>query len=143
LYDDGVMSVDRLERVNSLLRREIAEALPAVMLNEGVDCAAFTVTQVRVARNLRNATVSVSILGHERERQAMIRKLGQRHVEFQRLINRDMRLKYTPVLQFTLDESIEKGDHVLDVLSRLAAADSAQAAAEEPDAAPPSNGTKA
>ena len=73
----------------------------------------------------------------------MIRKLGQRHVEFQRLINRDMRLKYTPVLQFTLDESIEKGDHVLDVLSRLAAADSAQAAAEEPDAAPPSNGTKA
>lgn len=143
MYDDGVMSVDRLERVNSLLRREIAEALPAVMLNEGVDCAAFTVTQVRVARNLRNATVSVSILGHDRERQAMIRKLAHRHVAFQRLINRDMKLKYTPVLQFTLDESIEKGDHVLDVLSRLAAADSAQAAAEEPDAAPPSNGTKA
>ena len=137
------MSVDRLERVNALLRREIAEAVPAVMLNEGVDCAAITVTQVRVARNLRNATVSVSILGHDRERRVMIRKLAHRHVEFQRLINRDMKLKYTPVLQFILDDSIEKGDHVLDVLSRLAAADSAQAAAEEPDAAPPSNGTKA
>ena len=137
------MSVDRLERVNALLRREIAEAVPVVMLNEGVDCAAITVTQVRVARNLRNATVSVSILGHERERPAMIRKLGQRHVEFQRLINRDMRLKYTPVLQFTLDESIEKGDHVLDVLTRLAAANPALAAAEEPAAAPPADDTDA
>lgn len=132
------MSVDRLERVNSLLRREIAEALPAVMLNAGVDCAAFTVTQVRVARNLRNATVSVSILGHERERQAMLRKLAQRHAAFQHLINRDMRLKYTPVLQFTLDESLEKGDHVLDVLSRLATADPAPATVEAPEAAPPS-----
>ena len=137
------MSVDRLERVNALLRREIAEAVPAVMLNEGVDCAAITVTQVRVARNLRNATVSVSILGHDRERQAMIRKLAHRHVAFQRLINRDMKLKYTPVLQFTLDESIEKGDHVLDVLTRLAAANPALAAAEEPAAAPPADDTDA
>ena len=137
------MSVDRLERVNALLRREIAEAVPVVMLNEGVDCAAITVTQVRVARNLRNATVSVSILGHDRERQTMIRKLAHRHVAFQRLINRDMKLKYTPVLQFTLDESIEKGDHVLDVLTRLAAANPALAAAEEPAAAPPADDTDA
>ncbi len=137
------MSVDRLERVNALLRREIAEAVPVVMLNEGVDCAAITVTQVRVARNLRNATVSVSILGHDRERQAMIRKLAHRHVAFQRLINRDMKLKYTPVLQFTLDESIEKGDHVLGVLNRLAAANPALAAAEDPAAAPPTDGSDA
>ena len=137
------MSVDRLERVNALLRREIAEAVPVVMLNEGVDCAAITVTQVRVARNLRNATVFVSILGHVRERQAMIRKLAHRHVAFQRLINRDMKLKYTPVLQFTLDESIEKGDHVLGVLNRLAAANPALAASEDPAAAPPTDGSDA
>ena len=137
------MSVDRLERVNALLRREIAEAVPVVMLNEGVDCAAITVTQVCAARNLRNATVSVSILGHDRERQTMIRKLAHRHVAFQRLINRDMKLKYTPVLQFVLDESIEKGDHVLNVLNRLAAANPALAAAEEPAAAPPTDGTEA
>ena len=115
------MSIDRLERVNALLRREIAEAVPAVMSNEGIDCAAVTITHVRVARNLRNATVSVSILGHERERGAMMRKLAHRHAEFQRLINRDMKLKYTPVLQFVLDPSIEKGDHILDILDKLPA----------------------
>lgn len=119
LYDAPIMSIDRLERVNALLRREIAEAIPVVMANEAVDWGAYTVTQVRAARNLRNATVSVSIFGHEQERAVMIRKLGGRHAEFQRLINRDMKLKYTPVLTFTLDASIEKGDQILDLLNRL------------------------
>ena len=126
------MSVDRLERVNALLRREIAEAVPVVMLNEGVDCAAITVTQVCAARNLRNATVSVSILGHDRERQTMIRKLAHRHVAFQRLINRDMKLKYTPVLQFTLDESIEKGDHVLALINGMESAGEIPAETSDP-----------
>ncbi len=136
------MSIDRLERVNALLRREIAEAVPTVMSNEGIDCAAVTITQVRVARNLRNATVSVSILGHDRERQAMIRKLAHRHVAFQRLINRDMKLKYTPVLRFVLDKSIQKGDRVLDVLDRLAAANPALEMAEEPAEAPEHDDTE-
>jgi ribosome-binding factor A len=125
------MSIDRLERVNALLRREIGEAIPAVMGNEGIDWVAITITQVRVARNLRNATVSVSILGHAQERTKMIRKLAHRHAEFQRLINRDMKLKYTPVLQFVLDESIEKGDHVIDVLLKLATENPAIAADAE------------
>ena len=129
------MAIDRIERVNALLRREIAEALPTVMGNEGVDCVAYTVTQVQVSRNLRHASVSVSILGHETERSMMMRKLAHRHAAFQRLINRDMKLKYTPVLQFRLDESIEKGDHVLDVLTKLAHEN--PALMTDPDETPP------
>lgn len=113
------MSVDRLERVNSLVRREIAEAVPTVMANSGIDLVAVTITGVSVASNLRNATVSVSIFGHEKERDRIISALQARRFEFQRLINRDIRLKYTPVLQFVLDESIEKGDHLLAVLDKM------------------------
>lgn len=113
------MSVDRLERVNSLLRREIAEAIPTVMAGSGVDTAALTVTKVTVASNLRNANVSVSVFGHENERGAILAKVRARRSEFQRLINRDIRLKYTPVLNFELDQSIERGDHVLDVLAKM------------------------
>ena len=113
------MSVDRLERVNVLVRREIAEAIPAVMSNTGVDLASVMVSNVRVASNLRNATVSISILGHEKERGSILSAFRSKRNEFQKLINRDIRLKYTPVLQFVLDESVEKGDHVLDVLSKM------------------------
>ena len=113
------MSIDRLERVNALLRREIGEAFYKVFSGDPIDLASITVTKVQTARNLRDATVSVSVFGHESERGAILRKLANKAKELQTLINRDLTLKYTPRLRFELDGSIEKGDHILDVLNRL------------------------
>jgi len=113
------MSVDRLERVNALLRREIGEAFFKVFMGDPIDLAAVTVTRVETARNLRNATVSISIYGHESDRGAILRKIADKARELQSLINRDLTLKYTPRLRFVLDGSVEKGDHVLAVLSKL------------------------
>ncbi len=113
------MSVDRLERVNSLLRRELAEAFFKVFQSDNLDMAAITVIRVDTARNLRNATVYLSIRGHEHTRGTMLHKIERKRAELQRLINKDLSLKYTPCLVFRLDLSVEKGDHVLDVLSHL------------------------
>lgn len=113
------MPVDRLERVNALLRRELAEAFFKVFQSDGLDMAAITVVRVETARNLRNATVYLSIRGHEHERGTMLHKIERKRGELQRLVNKDLTLKYTPCLTFRLDLSVEKGDHVLDVLSHL------------------------
>jgi len=113
------MSVDRLERVNALMRRAIGEALYKVFAGDPIDLASVTITQVVTARNLRNATVSVSILGHENERGEILRKLAKKADALQFIINKELTLKYTPRLRFSLDGSIEKGDRVLDVLSKL------------------------
>jgi ribosome-binding factor A len=129
------MAVDRLERVNALLRREIGEALYKVFADGSLDLAAVTVTKVRAARNLRNATVSISIFGHEGEREAIIRRLADKAKELQASINRNLVLKYTPRLRFELDGSIEQGDRVLDVLGRLAAEEGDYDAAGDVEAA--------
>jgi ribosome-binding factor A len=113
------MAIDRLDRVNALLRREIGEAFFKVFVGESIDLASITVTHVETARNLRNATVSISIFGHEQERGAYLRLIANKAHELQSLINRDLTLKYTPRLRFVLDSSLEKGDHILDVLSKL------------------------
>ena len=114
------MAIDRLERVNALLRRAIGEALYKVFAGDPIDLGAITVTQVETARNLRNATVSVSIFGYENEqRQMIIRKRAGKAHDLQAIINRELTLKYTPRLRFQLDTSIEKGDRVLAVLNRL------------------------
>ena len=113
------MAIDRLERVNALLRRELSEALYKVFAGEPIDLAAITITRVETARNLRSAKVSVSVFGHEHERGAFLRHLANKAKDLQALINRDLTLKYTPRLRFHLDGSIEKGDHILDVLSHL------------------------
>lgn len=127
------MPVDRLERVNALLRRELAEAFFKVFQSEGLDMAAISVIRVETARNLRNATVYLSIMGHEHERGTILHKIGQHRAQLQRLVNRDLTLKYTPRLEFRLDTSVEKGDHILDVLAHL---DSPQAedSADDPKA---------
>lgn len=113
------MSVDRLERVNALLRREIGEALYKVFAGDTLNLACITVTNVETSRNLRNATVSVSIFGHEHERGTILKKLSHKAAALQSIINRDLTLKYTPQLHFVLDGSVAKGDHVLDILSHL------------------------
>lgn len=113
------MAVKRIDRINALLRREIGEALYHVFAGDTIDLAALTITQVDCAPNLRNATVLVSVFGQDDQRTRMISKLSHKAKELQSIINRDLTLKYTPRLTFKLDLSIEKGDHVLDLISRL------------------------
>lgn len=124
------MSVDRIERVNALLLRVVSEAFPKVLRADELNLAALTVTQVVTARNLRNATISVSILGHEKQRHAIIAQLNHKAPEIQSIVNREMTLKYTPRLRFVLDPSIEKGDKVLALLDRLSQETDAPAAQE-------------
>jgi len=113
------MSVKRIDRINSLLRREIGEALYHVFDGESLDLAAVTVTEVDCAPNLRTAKVKISVYGHDNERTRVISKISKKAKELQSIINRDLTLKYTPRLQFKLDLSVEKGDHVLDILNRI------------------------
>ncbi len=115
------MGVDRVERLNVLLRREIAEALYKVFASGAapVNLAALSVTRVECASNLRNANVYVAILGHEDERGKWLRALADEASALQAIINKNMNLKYTPRLHFHLDIGLEKGDHVLDVLYHM------------------------
>ena len=113
------MSIDRITRLNELLKRELADALFRVMQNERFDLAAVTITRVILGRDLREARVFVSIREHQDERPRMLALLRRSRPEFQRLINKDLAIKYTPRLTFELDTSLEEGDRVLAVLAKL------------------------
>jgi len=115
----SIMTVDRITRVNELIRREIGEALFHIMNEESFDLAAVTVTSVRTSRNLRNAKVMVSVRDHKDDRSRMLSMLRKHRCEIQQMINHNLTLKYTPRLAFELDESLEKGDHILGLLSEL------------------------
>lgn len=114
----------RLTRVNELLRREIAEILLTRTPGLLKEPATVTVTQVEVSRDLRHARVLVSILGHEEERREIVHHLNQHRSDVQQEISKTVRLKYLPRLDFRLDESLEKGDRVLDILHQLEENDS-------------------
>jgi len=110
------MTVDRLTRVNELLKREIGEALYQIIKEDDFDLSAVTVTHVITSSSLRNARVMVSIRDNHDKRDRMLAILRSYRAEIQKRISKDIILKYTPRLTFALDTSIEKGDAVLSLL---------------------------
>lgn len=117
------MAIDRLERVNSLLKRVIAEAMFTVMQGDTVAPGLFTVTGVECGKDLRDATVKVSVFGDDALKNTAIQHLKHNAKRFQQEINRQVKMKFTPRLTFQLDLSLEKGDEVLAILNRLPPAD--------------------
>lgn len=113
------MAVDRLERVNSLLRRVIAESMFSVMQGDSVAPGLITVTGVKCGKDFRDATVTVSVFGDEVLKERAIEHLTHKARVFQQAINREVRLKFTPRLVFKLDRSLEMGDAVLALLDKL------------------------
>lgn len=113
------MKVDRLTRVNELLRREIGGTLYRVLDRSVIDLSAVTVTHVIVSSDLHTARVLVSVRGDEALHRKVLRNLQSLHGVIQEEVAKAVILKYTPRLHFELDRSIEDGDRVLSLLSSL------------------------
>ena len=115
------MAVDRLERVNSLLKRVIAESMFSVMQGDTVQPGLITVTGVSCGKDLHDATVRVSVFGDDALKETAIQHLKHNAKRFQQEINRQVKMKFIPRLTFLLDLSLEKGDEVLAILNNLPA----------------------
>jgi ribosome-binding factor A len=108
----------RLQRVAELLKRELAEILRRELSIE--EFGLLTVNDVLVASDLRNATAYIGFVGSNAQRRALPDKLAARAARFQQLLGPHLRLKWTPVIAFVLDESVERGNRVLAILEELA-----------------------
>ena len=111
--------MDRLERVNSLLKRVIAESMFSVMQGDTVQPGLITVLGVSCGKDLRDANVRISVFGDEALKETAIQHLKHHARQFQQEINRQVKMKFTPRLNFQLDNSLEKGDEVLAILNNL------------------------
>lgn len=108
----------RMLRVNELLKREIADLLERMDLN--LPNSLISVCEVDVSPDLRRAKVHVSILGEKDDLPESVIKYLRRHrTEIQNKMANDVKLKYTPVLEFVEDSRMERGDKVLALIEEL------------------------
>jgi ribosome-binding factor A len=75
-----------------------------------------TVTAVETSPDLRHARVFVSVLGGDDERVETLAGLESAHGVMQQDLAHELRMKRTPTLQFVLDESIERGMRITELL---------------------------
>ena len=106
----------RIVRVNELVMREVSEILHTRYQAESVY---ITVTGVNVAPDLRRATVFYSVFGDEERARAARKFLGCESAEIQKRVGKRVVLKYLPVLNFSYDDSIERGMHLNAMIDQL------------------------
>ena len=107
----------RLLRVNELLKRELSALVVREMDFEDL---LVTINQVDVTPDLKSAHVYVSVLGSS-GREKVIPALEANRAMLQADLARHVVLKYTPHLIFHLDDSIERGSRVLEILQEIEA----------------------
>jgi ribosome-binding factor A len=110
------MSSDRMRRVNEAVREVLSDA---IKLLKDPRVGFVTITDVRTSPDLRHARVYVSVLGPESERAATMDGLASAHGVLQSVVNRELRMKRTPTLDFIYDDTAERADRLERMLADM------------------------
>ena len=111
------MGSHRLLRVRELLKREIGEILRREMPVQ--QAGLITVNDVDLSGDLRNAKVYLGFLGNSEQQKTALGLLQHNRVRIQGLMAKAVFLKYIPRLHFVIDESISRGNRVLEIIAEL------------------------
>lgn len=113
----------RMARVAEILKRELSVVILREIPSDG---GLITVTAVDVSPDLRNASVHVGVLGTAAQQKQALERLELKRPLLQAECAKRVVLKFTPHLSFRLDESLERGTRVLDILNELEVNESAE-----------------
>jgi len=111
------MSNQRAARVGE----EIRELLAKLLRDEVKDprIGFVSIVKVEVAGDLRHAKVFISVLGDENQKKESMKGLTKASGFLRSEIAQVLRLRYTPELHFVLDESIEHGQRIAQLLVQV------------------------
>jgi ribosome-binding factor A len=107
----------RIERVNTLLRREISESIQHLQdprLGEFI-----AVTAVETSPDLKFSKVFVSSIGGKEDEARVLEVLNSAAGFLRSELARKVRMRRVPELRFFWDSSIEHGDKILRLLDQV------------------------
>ncbi len=104
------MGSGRMRRVDEAIRQVIGDAVAGEVKDPRVGF--ITVTDVRTSADLRHARVYVSVLGDVAQRQASLEGLRSAHGFLQARVAGQLRLKRTPTLEFSYDDTTDRAMRV-------------------------------
>ena len=104
-------------RVCELLKRALGEAIRREFTVS--DVGLISVNDVSTGGDLKSATVFISILGNADQQKRGLAKLTEHRIRLQGLMAQAVVLKFTPTLRFVIDDSLVRGNKVLQILDEL------------------------
>ena len=112
------MSTLRQEKLKKTFKKEISTLLREKIQDPRIRDEFLTITDVEFSKDLKKATIYVYI--HDKAKKETVFKGLKSATKFiQEEIGKVMRLRYTPILTFKEDRSIDRGYKVIEILDRL------------------------
>src|SRR5699024_1127172 len=111
------MDNTRASRVAEQMKKEIGDLINRKLKDPRVGFV--TVTDVELTNDLQHATVYVSVLGDEDEKESSIKGLNKAAGFIRSEIGKRIRLRKVPEIVFEFDEAHEYGNHIEEILKDL------------------------
>lgn len=105
----------RIEALNAQFREEISQIMQRELRDPALT-GLVSITTVEVSPDLSFAKVYVSALGTEVDRQRAVEVLRHASRFIRHQLAQRLTLRHTPQLDFRADESLERGERILDLL---------------------------
>ena len=111
----------RMARVNRMLQTTLAEMLGGgVVRDPRISALPFiSISSVRCAPDLRTAVVHVAIPASAEQRQEAMDALLSAGGYLRRELGQRVKLRYTPELRFTLDDTLDSAAHIEQILDEI------------------------
>ena len=108
--------INRLARVTEVLKRELGVIIPREI---DIRDTLVTVSAVDITPDLKQAHVFISAMGKPQDRRKTMQSLEDTRVHIQAALSKPIKMKQTPHLHFHLDESLERGSRVINLMDEL------------------------
>ena len=116
------MASNRIGRINEEIQRELASQLRRLKDPRVSQVGMVSITRVDTTGDLRYARVYISVLDKAQEKD-VLKGLKSAAGYLRHELGSRIDLRYTPELQFFIDDSIAYGAHILDMLNHVKPAD--------------------
>lgn len=107
----------RAGRLAETIKKEISNILRDEIKDPRIGFV--TVTDVEVSLDLRNAKIYFSVLGDKDKRKGTIDVLNKANGFIRSELGRRIRLRFTPELLFKIDESLDHGIKIMEILEEV------------------------
>jgi ribosome-binding factor A len=109
----------RIERINHLLRQEIADLLSREVKDATLSESLISITDVETSPDLRLAKVYFSVYGDEAQIEAARTHLTRASGFLHHNLKERLDLRHTPHLEFIFDRSLQRGDRIMRLMRTI------------------------
>lgn len=116
----GRNEFNRADRVRKALIREISDIIATEVKDPTLSDEIISVTDIELSRDLSYAKVYISVMGDETRQKEILTLLQEHKPKIRSIVGQRIRLRHTPDLAFFLDNSLERGVRISQLLNQIA-----------------------